>query len=354
MKKIILILPTLKISGGAYEAINFISNFLGPACEVCILVMWHEKNSISLDDEIQIIQLSGFRPSRVLALFQMPIIIFNAAKYLCFSRKCSQVFMTHWSTLWAKFFTHRSNAYVLVQGEEWKFGNAFFQKLIYQFVTVIYRRTRLIAFSESLEHQLHEMNIEVFKRYPIWADPVFLKSQKEKVYDFVFMLRKGTVKRPDLTLRGIRYISRFVPSCRIIVIFTDEEFRSRLTDLGVNIAYAPNKSQIASLFSESWLLLFFSESEGFGLPPLEAMGCGCVPLCRDSIGPRFYMKGRLQKLLVKLDVSVDDICDYALSLLRDKNKLDCIAGDSRDIFLRGLAASKADRIGTIRSLKGEG
>jgi hypothetical protein len=173
MKKIILILPTLKISGGAYEAINFISNFLGPACEVCILVMWHEKNSISLDDEIQIIQLSGFRPSRVLALFQMPIIIFNAAKYLCFSRKCSQVFMTHWSTLWAKFFTHRSNAYVLVQGEEWKFGNAFFQKLIYQFVTVIYRRTRLIAFSESLEHQLHEMNIEVFKGIRYGRIPYF-------------------------------------------------------------------------------------------------------------------------------------------------------------------------------------
>ena len=355
MKKIILILPSLKISGGTYEAVNFILEFIGSTYEVCVLVMWHEKNSILLDNKVKIIYLSSFKASKILAIFQMPIIIMNAAKYLLFSGKSSQVFMTHWSTLWAKAFIHQSSDdYILVQGEEWNFGSPLFKKLIYQFVTKIYRRTRLIPFSLSLEAQLNDMNIDVYNKYSIWADPVFLKKSKNKKYDFIFMLRKGAAKRSDLTLAGIRYLSRLITPNRILAVFTDEEFRSCLTELGVHMMYSPNKTKLASLYSESRLLLFFSDSEGFGLPPLEAMGCGCVPLCRDSNGPRIYMKSRLQKLLIKPDVSVYDICDHALSLLADKNELASLAKDSEDIFSRGLAASKADRIATIRSIKGKG
>ena len=55
-----------------------------------------------------------------------------------------------------------------------------------------------------------------------------------------------------------------------------------------------------------------------------------------------------------VELPLNDICDHALSLLADKNELASLAEDSEDIFFKGLVASKADRIATIRSIKGKG
>ncbi len=45
----------------------------------------------------------------------------------------------------------------------------------------------------------------------------------------------------------------------------------------------PNEQQLASLYSHAALLVYASKFEGFGIPPLEAMNCGC-PVAASSAG----------------------------------------------------------------------
>lgn len=44
----------------------------------------------------------------------------------------------------------------------------------------------------------------------------------------------------------------------------------------------PNDEELAAIYRNSLALLFLSDAEGFGLPPLEAMACGCPTILRSN------------------------------------------------------------------------
>jgi glycosyltransferase involved in cell wall biosynthesis len=56
-----------------------------------------------------------------------------------------------------------------------------------------------------------------------------------------------------------------------------------------------NKSEIevATIMKESYIYLSFSQTEGFGLPPAEAMACGCIVIGYTGRGGKEYFKDDL-------------------------------------------------------------
>ena len=92
--------------------------------------------------------------------------------------------------------------------------------------------------------------------------------------------------------------------------------------------------------------MHLSEHEGFGLPPLEAMGAGCVPLCRDSGGVRAFMQpGELSALLLPASAGVEEIYSRGRALLAEDEQLRNYSRRARDVFRKGLiAATRADGI----------
>jgi glycosyltransferase involved in cell wall biosynthesis len=81
-----------------------------------------------------------------------------------------------------------------------------------------------------------------------------------------------------------------------------------------------------------------SDQEGFGLPPLEAMGSGCVPICRDSGGVRAYMIGKLKESLLPLNSDIDYIIDFA-DKLQHRNEWALLSSFAKQVFVDGLNKS---------------
>jgi len=56
------------------------------------------------------------------------------------------------------------------------------------------------------------------------------------------------------------------------------KFRDALTDFDVVAIHDMSEAETAAVLRESMIFLSFSATEGFGLPPAEAMACGCVTI----------------------------------------------------------------------------
>ena len=59
---------------------------------------------------------------------------------------------------------------------------------------------------------------------------------------------------------------------------------------GMQIISPTSDSDIAAVYKSSDIFVSTSWWEGFGLPPLEAMACGCAVICSDSGGVNEFIK----------------------------------------------------------------
>lgn len=49
-----------------------------------------------------------------------------------------------------------------------------------------------------------------------------------------------------------------------------------------------SETEVAQIMKESYIFLSFNETEGFGLPPAEAMACGCIVIGYSGLGGKEY------------------------------------------------------------------
>ncbi len=69
------------------------------------------------------------------------------------------------------------------------------------------------------------------------------------------------------------------------------------------------QTQVASLMQESAIFLSFGQYEGFGLPPAEAMACGCIAIGYHAGGGREFMKPEFSFPIV-----YGEVIDYARTI----------------------------------------
>jgi glycosyltransferase involved in cell wall biosynthesis len=84
----------------------------------------------------------------------------------------------------------------------------------------------------------------------------------------------------------------------------------KLTE-GFQLAVIENKteSEVAQILRESLIFLSFGRSEGFSLPPMEAMLCGCIVIGYHGGGGREYFHPDLS-----YSVEADDIIGFAKTI----------------------------------------
>ena len=131
--------------------------------------------------------------------------------------------------------------------------------------------------------------------------------------NLVFIARKGIQKDPATAIAAMNKIHGTIPDIRILAYGNINK-----SDLPDFVDYYPNPSdkEIVDLLNSNSIFVTTSVLEGYPLPPLEAMACGCAVISTDSVGVREYLNHGVNGIICPTK-RPDLIADSVLQLIAD-------------------------------------
>jgi glycosyltransferase involved in cell wall biosynthesis len=354
-RQVLVLLPSIRISGGIKEVLRLAEELAARNIRIRVLSLWKHTPELSCPG-LMVDHLSDFVPTRSLALLQLPILML---RFLGYVRRVEQVapaaqaalLVTHYSTFPFAWLFPGRRWLCFNQDVEWMFvPKGVRRSLLRRAILATSRRAEVVTTNEYLEERFCREGIRSVGVASIWP-PAFWLSEGPmpgRDIDVAMVLRRGHMKRSDLYFDMLGRLKQAGITCAVVT--PDKELHERslglaghcLLDAGNHVPGA-GSPQLKAIFRRSRVFLLLSETEGFGLPPLEAMGSGCVPLCRDSGGPRCYMQGPLAANLVPLAATCAEVFARLADLLADPQRLEVLSMESRRRFQAGFAVAAAAR-----------
>lgn len=355
-KKIYIVLPTLKINGGNHEAFQLGEKLKELGHSVNFIIMWKSLHETERAFNSKT-YLTQWKNKFSVALLQLPIIIIRFLRFisvhLSFDKNETIWIFTHFSTYPLALFIEKKQRWFFVQGLEWLFiKNLFISRALYYFIIQIYRGSSILTTNSYLTSMLEKNKIKNTLEIPIWAHEQFLATllpKQERLIDFVMVLRRGHLKRLDLYVNFIQINQKKLTSWKICVITPEDEIAELAKQLDCEYHLRPSIEEMKKIYSRSRYFLHFSDHEGFGLPPLEAMGSGCVPICRDSGGIRAYMVEKLEKNILPLDWDINLIFTFLEKAIMDFDNWSVQSQFAKEKFIHGQTL-KMNRLKTLSIL----
>ncbi len=353
---VFFVVPTMRISGGNLEAVRLAGELRLRGVDARILSLWKHPNSIQRLDipsipDVPVTYISQRTPNKLRAPFDLLFLLFTYWNYLRRIRRQSHgkipaIVLTHYSTFFFAWFTPAAMRFCFLQDEEWLFvRKGIIRNLLRRFILTCCSHCKVITSNSYISRQICAAGIIPVAEAPVWADQGYLSSSisEDRPIDIVMVLRKGYIKRLDLYEQLVPEIKKLLKNLSCAVITCEDDIVAEATKFADICLLRPSSEEMKNIFGKSKIFILLSEREGFGLPPLEAMGSGCVPICRDSGGVRCYMTGNLQANLVSLDAAPQVILGLLYELLLDKNRLQELSYECRKIFVAGAENAKRER-----------
>jgi glycosyltransferase involved in cell wall biosynthesis len=151
------------------------------------------------------------------------------------------------------------------------------------FYTTEFVRREIVQHGIANEKKLVKVPLGVAAEF---RPAISMDRSSEKPY----LLHVGSCvprKRIDVLLNVFAEVHKRHPDMKLIQAggrFTDSQ-REQLLELGVEMAVEQrrdlSRSELAALYQNAAAVLLTSNAEGFGLPAIEALACGCPLLCTD-------------------------------------------------------------------------
>ena len=306
-KNIDIFVPTLKKCGGNKEIVKYFSP-LEVDHSITIFSFWKSSNEVDVSETIKVKYVTNFKANRVVAILTYPLIILYVY-FRSLVMKDRIIILTHYSTYLLSLMKF-TDMYIFIQGEEWNYVNsALFKRLVLYLIG----RGKIITANSFLESQLLKYGIKSDIKCNIWASNEFLNLDQSDLrdIDYIFVVRDSPVKRPDLYYEFLSFID--LTRYKIVLITTDEAIIDKFDAFNVDMYLLPSIIKMKELYGRSKFFLLLSEHEGFGLPPLEAMGSGCLPIMRDCYGPRLYMTSILGDHILPTSIRNIDLFQQIVS-----------------------------------------
>ncbi len=245
-----------------------------------------------------------------------------------FSSSPDVLIATFWPTAYVMLFLPAKKKFHLVQAWEEDF---YTNKILRTLVRWTYKLPiRKIVISNYLKKRIqkyNKRNLEIYK-INVWSlssnfishvkKPSNKNSQEVKILSVISWYNRA--KGPDSLVKAIKHLKNNHPEFVFTLISREEKTYSPLIDHFIS---NPTLEKLAKIYQESDILLVTSRSEGFYIPGLEAMACGCPVITTNSGGILEYAKNNISAIVLKNldDLWEKDIIDKFLKNNQLKKKL---------------------------------
>lgn len=159
----------------------------------------------------------------------------------------------------------------------------------------ILRATHLICISKATEADTLERFPQVAGRtsviYHGSSFPIATEPQSDRIFDppvFLFVGRRATYKNFVFLLRAFAKACQAHPRIRLRLagppLNQEERWLVHLSGVAdrIDLTPRPDEAALQRLYRESVALVYPSFHEGFGMPALEAMACGTLPITANT------------------------------------------------------------------------
>ena len=345
---LVVLLPSMRISGGVQETLRLAHALAERGVEIRVVSLWRPVHGLS-SEGLAIEYLSDSLPRRATALFELPLLMFRYLRMIMGLRKsrCGTpaLLITHYITFPFSWLTPGCPRFCFNQDLEWMFlPEGLLRSTLRRLILGTSRRSKVLTTNDFISTQYQAEDIALLGQASIWAPEIWSsgRPEAERCFDLVVLLRHAEIKRLDLYLDLLK-LCRESGSLRCAVITPESDIPARVEGMAELVLLRPSNEEIKAVYARSKVFLLLSDTEGFGLPPLEAMGSGCVPICRDSGGVRCYMTEELAENLVPKGETMRQVLKRIVSLLGDSSKLAELSLAAKRIFAEGHQRSRAER-----------
>lgn len=191
-----------------------------------------------------------------------------------------------------------------------------------------------VVLTSHLAREMRELgsNDEIFvTRYGIDRSEYFPSLPDDQRNAVGTVYHGAAVKDPDAIRAVLHTVHERRPDTPLIVFGSFP--RPRGLPRKARYVRLPTVSMARDLYSRSQVWFCTSRSEGFALPPFEAMACGCAVVCTDCGGPSDYVTSGENGFIVPVG-DVEALSSRIIQLLDDRALREKFVAASRAVLDR--------------------
>ena len=308
-----LILTTVRnITGGFATLQQFASDISDLGSVEQYSLVQHYSNSSRLLIKVPFLQ------KYLLLITSLP----KAFKYLtAFSRSNphNYIILTDFSSRVVAYLLYfspiRPSTILFVQAKEWLFFPWFnpLRFVSYMLLRFHARRSQHIF---CTTHTLYDFYATIPKLphlasaltyiYPATQshDPAIHIPLHSRTYDVCIFFNPSFVKNPSLVLSLLSELSTNNINTTVISSKPSQHINSISS---LNLLVNPSRASITRTLSDTRIFICLSTYEGYGLPSLEAMECGCIPILYPNNGTHEYANTIPQCFISRSATAIDII-----------------------------------------------
>jgi glycosyltransferase involved in cell wall biosynthesis len=216
--------------------------------------------------------------------------------------------------------------------------------------------TRIMAFSESSKKAVSKLFKIPFERISANYHGIDIRPVTGKNIPFenfgLYVAQAFPRRHLKETLLAFEKISSKYPDLKFIAIGKDKynppiidnlvkEINSRLGDEKIIYKEYVDENELIGLFRNAKFIMYVSESEAFGLPPLEGLGYGTIPVVADApINKEIYGENAF---FVESPITVGSIARSMEDSLNNEEKIEKIKNSITGIINKFSWSDHTDR-----------
>lgn len=188
----------------------------------------------------------------------------------------------------------------------------------------------ILAANPYLANEIRLIGNDVIGQLKLGISKIFcsedIQISGKRDIDFLFFGRPQGRKRLSFYIEWVKHVVTMSPGIRIAAASQDKDVLAILCKLtGVKVYQPSNDLELKQLYERSRFFLLASSAEGFALPPLEAMGSGCIPVITECGGPSVYARHNDNSFVLTKESKPQDVATFCSELFNcDTKKLDSL------------------------------